>query len=133
MLKSSNELKNIYKIAMKLEGLKRHTSTHAAGVVISSVNLDDVIPILYNGDVINTGITGSYLEELGFLKMDFLAISNLTVIHNATKLIGPDFDINKINLNDFIVWLEHSPCNPQCVKNMVSWSSCRGSVVNKSD
>ena len=104
MLKSSNELKNIYKIAMKLEGLKRHTSTHAAGVVIYSVNLDDVIPILYNGDVINTGITGSYLEELGFLKMDFLAISNLTVIHNATKLIGPDFDINKINLNDNAVF-----------------------------
>lgn len=103
-LNNYKELKNLYQICFKLEGLKRHISTHAAGVVISSVPLDDVIPILNSGDFITTGITMEYLENLGLLKMDFLALRNLTIIANVLDLITKNtnkiLDLNKINLND---------------------------------
>ncbi len=98
------ELKNMYEIGIKIEGLKRHISTHAAGVVISSTPLDEVIPIINNGEFIMTGITMEYLENLGLLKMDFLALRNLTIIANVLDLIkentGKTLDLNKINLND---------------------------------
>lgn len=98
------EIKNLYEIAYHLEGLKRHVSTHAAGVVISSVPLDDVIPIYYNGEFIMTGLTMEYLEDLGLLKMDFLALRNLTIIANVLELIkentGKAIDLNKINMSD---------------------------------
>ena len=98
-----SELKDVYRVARKVEGLKRHVSTHAAGVVISSVSLDDLIPIYYNGDHIMTGVTMEYLEELGLLKMDFLALSNLTLIKSVVNNLledGIDIDIKKIPLND---------------------------------
>lgn len=98
------ELKKMYQDSSFLEGLKRHISTHAAGVVISSTPLDNVIPILNNGDFIMTGLTMEYLENLGLLKMDFLALRNLTIIANVLDLIkentGKVLDLNKINLND---------------------------------
>lgn len=98
------EIQNLYEIAYHLEGLKRHISTHAAGVVISSVPLDDVIPIYYNGEFIMTGFTMEYLEDLGLLKMDFLALRNLTIIANVLELIktstGKILDLNRINLYD---------------------------------
>ncbi len=98
------ELKKLYQISLKLEGLKRHISTHAAGVVISSVRLDEVIPIINTGNTIMTGLTMEYLENLGLLKMDFLALRNLTIIANVLELITKDtnkvLDLNKINLND---------------------------------
>lgn len=98
------EIQNLYHIAYHLEGLKRHVSTHAAGVVISSVSLDDVIPIYYNGEIIMTGLTMEYLEDLGLLKMDFLALRNLTIIANVLELIkdstGKVLDLSKINMND---------------------------------
>lgn len=91
------DLQKLYKIAFKLEGLKRHISTHAAGVVISSVDLDDVIPVcISNGDVL-TGVTMEYLEDLGLLKMDFLALRNLTIIDNVLSLIEKETG-EKINL-----------------------------------
>ncbi|MDE5540151.1 MAG: DNA polymerase III subunit alpha, partial [Bacilli bacterium] len=97
------ELKKMYQIAMKLEGLKRHISTHAAGVVISSVPLDEVIPIIKMNEFIMTGVTMEYLENLGLLKMDFLALRNLTIIGNVLELIkenaGKVLDLNKINMN----------------------------------
>lgn len=96
---SNNILKKVYKVSFKLEGLKRHISTHAAGVVICSVALDDVIPIcISNGDIL-TGCTAEYLEELGLLKMDFLALRNLSVIHNVVSLIEKSYG-KKINLNN---------------------------------
>jgi len=99
-----SEIKNLYKVALNLEGLKRHISTHAAGVVISSVSLDEVIPIINNGESIMTGVTMEYLEELGLLKMDFLALRNLTIIANVLELIkentGKVLDLNLISLND---------------------------------
>lgn len=104
MLEKNKALQKIYKIGLKLEGIKKNISTHAAGVVISKVNLDEVIPILKLGDTTLTGITMEYLEELGLLKMDLLAIKNLTMISNILELIEKDtkkrIALNKINLND---------------------------------
>ena len=103
-IKNNAKLNNIYKIALKLENLKRHISTHAAGVVISSSAIDTIIPICKSGDIILTGVTMEYLEPLGLLKMDFLALRNLTIIANVLELIEKGtkekLDINKIPLDD---------------------------------
>ncbi|MGN1337755.1 MAG: DNA polymerase III subunit alpha [Candidatus Coprovivens sp.] len=98
LVSNNNLLKKVYKISIKLEDLKKNTSKHAAGVVISSININDVIPILKNGDDISTGCTMEYLEDLGLLKMDFLAIRNLTAIHNVLDMIEENDGV-KINLN----------------------------------
>ena len=99
-----SDIKNAYKISMKLENMKRNISSHAAGVVISSKNLDDIIPVYINGDEIFTGVTMEYLENLGLLKMDFLAIKNLTTIAGILDKIENNthhkLNLNKINLND---------------------------------
>ena len=104
LLEDNKSLQKIYKIAMKLEGFKKNISTHAAGVVISNTNLDDIIPIIKQSEGTLTGITMEYLEELGLLKMDLLAIKNLTIISNILDLIKKDtqeeLDLNKINLED---------------------------------
>lgn len=101
---SNQSIKRLYHICFKLEGLKRHISTHAAGVVISAVDLDDVIPICKSGNDILTGVTMEYLEELGLLKMDFLALRNLTIIQNVLDLIknetGENINLNEIDFND---------------------------------
>lgn len=103
-VKKNIELQKVIAESLKLEGLKKHISTHAAGVVISSMPLDDVIPIYYNGDELLTGVTMNYLEELGLLKMDFLSITNLDIVANVLKLIkehaGKELDLNKIDYND---------------------------------
>ena len=98
-----NKLEQMYKISMKLEGIKRHTTLHAAGVIISSVNLINIVPTIKTNDGLLTGFTMEYLERLGLLKMDFLALRNLTTMHNIMNLIkakNPNFDIKKIPLND---------------------------------
>ena len=84
-LDNYEELKKLYRISLKFEGLKKNISTHAAGVVISSVPLDEVIPITVHDDNILTGFTMDYLEDLGLLKMDFLGLKNLTTIANIGK------------------------------------------------
>ncbi len=98
------ELKKMYQDSTFLEGYKRHISTHAAGVVISSIPLDNIIPIINNGEGIMTGTTMEYLENLGLLKMDFLALRNLTIIGNVLDLIKENtvkiLDLSKISLND---------------------------------
>jgi len=96
---ANSDLQKLYKISYKLEGLKRHISTHAAGVVISSEQLDNVIPVCYNGGELLTGVTMEYLEDLGLLKMDFLALRNLTIIQNVLELIEEETG-NRINLSD---------------------------------
>ena len=102
----SNELSNdvllskVYDISMHLENLKRQSSIHAAGVIISNKNLDRYIPITKNNDdEYITGFTMNYLEELGLLKMDFLAIDNLTLISNLLDEIKT-VDFSKIQLDD---------------------------------
>ncbi len=104
IIKERSEIKNWFYLAMKLEGYKRHISTHAAGVVISSVPLDEVIPICYSGEEMLTGVTMNYLEELGLLKMDFLALRNLTIIQNIldliTKATQKQINLNQIGFED---------------------------------
>ena len=101
---SNSDLQNLYKVSYKLEGLKRHISTHAAGVVISSIELDEVIPVCINGGELLTGVTMEYLEDLGLLKMDFLALRNLTIIQNVLELIeketGTKINLAEIPLDD---------------------------------
>ena len=84
---------------MHLEGLKKNTSTHAAGVVISSTNLDEIIPIHYENNTLITGVTMDYLENIGLLKMDFLALKNLTTIKNILDEVGKDV-LKNIDLNE---------------------------------
>ncbi len=100
----NNKLEKLFKIANKLEGLKRHISTHAAGVVICSEKLDKLIPIAINNNVKMTGLTMDYLEEMGLLKMDFLALKNLTIINNiltdVEKRYSKKINLNQIDLND---------------------------------
>ena len=100
VLNNNEDIKKVYYEATKIEGLKKHISTHAAGVVISSKALDEVIPIIKSGDNYLTGYTMNYLESLGLLKMDFLAIKDLTTISNILESINPKININKISLND---------------------------------
>lgn len=104
------ELKNLYDtdetmrkvldLSMKLEGLPRHSSTHAAGVVISGVPLCEVVPLQANDGVLITQFPMTTLEELGLLKMDFLGLRTLTVIRDALRFIEqqgkpvPDFSRN---------------------------------------
>ena len=91
-LSTDNELVNLYRIASRLEGLKRHTSIHAAGIVMSCVDLDEIIPLDNSHDFYTTGYSMEYLEELGLLKMDFLALKNLTLINDVLKEVGIGFD-----------------------------------------
>ncbi len=94
------ELKEVYKKSYYLEGIKRQISTTAAGVVICDVELDEIIPICCSDSNVLTGISLNYLEELGIIKMDFLGITNLTIIHNILDLINNEINLNKINLED---------------------------------
>ncbi len=96
------EIEKLYKISIKLEGLKKNISTHAAGVVICSENLDEIIPIRINNDTITTGYTMDYLENLGILKMDFLGLKNLTVISNILNQLDSN-PLNNIDLADKLV------------------------------
>lgn len=93
------ELNELYSISIHLEGLKKNISTHAAGVVISSVELDDIIPIYKENDDFKTGYAMEYLEKLGLLKMDFLGLRNLSIISSVVKSI-PNFNLDDISLDD---------------------------------
>jgi len=104
LLERKEDLKKCYKVSTKFEGLKRHTSIHAAGVVMSSIDLDEVIPLDKSHDFYVSGYDMTYLEEIGLLKMDFLAIKYLTTIHNIIDSINKDYNLNikfdEIPLND---------------------------------
>ena len=101
---SDNILKDMFNIATKLEGFPRHTSSHAAGIVMSRVDLDEVIPLVKTDSLYLTGYSMEHLEELGLLKMDFLALKNLTLIDNILNDIkeieNKEIDFNKIPLDD---------------------------------
>jgi DNA polymerase-3 subunit alpha len=85
MLLMDKDLSNIYNIASKIEGVKRQISIHAAGIVISELDLDSYIPLQKYNDYFITGYSMEHLEELGLLKMDFLALINLTTIDGVLK------------------------------------------------
>ncbi|MFO3667955.1 DNA polymerase III subunit alpha [Anaerococcus kampingiae] len=98
------ESKRLIDTARKLEGLPRHTSIHAAGVVISKDPLTEIIPLALSNDLVVTQFDMTEIEELGLLKMDFLGLRNLTVIKDTIKDIkknyGLDIDIENIDVND---------------------------------
>lgn len=103
MYDSDGNVRKIINLALKIEGMPRHSSTHAAGVVISAVPLSDVVPLQKNDDTIVTQYTMTVLESLGLLKMDFLGLRNLTIIRDTVNVIKhtePDFDIDNIPLDD---------------------------------
>ncbi len=104
VVKESTEYEKLVRISSHLEGLKRHTSIHAAGVIISSEPLMNKVPLYKSSDIILTGFSQEYLESLGLLKIDFLSIRNLTIIGNIINKIKEEkkiyIDINKIPLND---------------------------------
>lgn len=99
IINSSDKLMLLYEISTLIEGFPRHISTHAAGVVMSRIDLDRIIPLVRNDDIYISGYTMEYLEELGLLKMDFLGIKNLTTIMNIIADIESSLGI-KINFSD---------------------------------
>ncbi|MCI9104204.1 MAG: DNA polymerase III subunit alpha, partial [Lachnospiraceae bacterium] len=114
-LKESPDLRNAYEqddqvkylidMSKRLEGLPRHTSMHAAGVVISRTSVDEYVPLSRAADgTITTQFTMTTLEELGLLKMDFLGLRTLTVIHNAVSQVeknrGIRLDMDQIDYDD---------------------------------
>lgn len=104
LYESDPEVRALIDTCKRLEGLPRHTSMHAAGVVIGSRPIDEFVPLSRASDgTLVTQFTMTTIEELGLLKMDFLGLRTLTVIQNAEKLIRRkvnDFDISKIDYND---------------------------------
>ena len=101
---SEEDSKLLIDMALKLEGLPRHTSTHAAGVVISKDELTEYVPLTRNDKIIATQFNMIELEELGLLKMDFLGLRTLTVIRDAINLIkeneGKTINFDNFNYND---------------------------------
>lgn len=112
-LKISKELQSLYEndkqihelidLAIKVEGMPRHASTHAAGVVITDLACEEYVPLQSNDGQIVTQFTMTTIEELGLLKMDFLGLRTLTVIDRCVKMIqktNPDFSMDKISHKD---------------------------------
>lgn len=102
-IESEERFRKLFKIALKLEGLPRHESTHAAGIVFSSLPLNEVVPTTkIEDDIYSTQYTMEYLEELGLIKMDFLGLRNLGIIKEIVDDINQNenFDIKKIPLDD---------------------------------
>lgn len=101
---SDTTLSNMYKIATKIEGFPRHTSSHAAGIVMSQVDLDEVVPLTTGDGIYLTSYSMEYLEDLGLLKMDFLGLKNLTIITNIINdikmLTNEEIVFSKIPLDD---------------------------------
>lgn len=105
LYEDNEQVKYLIDMSKRLEGLPRHTSMHAAGVVISQKSVDEYVPLSRASDgSITTQFTMNTLEELGLLKMDFLGLRTLTVIQNACRLIkkgrGIDLDMDHIDYDD---------------------------------
>ena len=108
------EAKKLIDLSRRLEGLPRHTSIHAAGVVISKREVDRYVPVSTSSDgAVTTQYTMETIEQLGLLKMDFLGLRNLTVIEKAVELVNrnrkkegrDELDIEKIDMEDENIYL----------------------------
>ena len=106
LIKDDSQARQLLEYSQTLEGLARHASTHAAGVVIAPAPLTNFVPLFSppKGDEVTTQIDMKYIEELGLLKMDFLGLRTLTVVDDALAMIkanhGVDIDLDKIPLDD---------------------------------
>lgn len=94
----------LFQMAQSIEGLPRHESIHAAGIIMSGLPLTDTIPVTsLNDDLLTSQFTMEYLEERGLIKMDFLGLRNLSIIDEIVKEVqkeNPSFQINRISLCD---------------------------------
>ncbi len=104
LVAADSEVRELIEMSCKLEGLPRHTSMHAAGVVIANAPADEYVPLSCSGDgTITTQYPMTTLEELGLLKMDFLGLRTLTVIKDAERLVQnriPEFRIDEVPYDD---------------------------------
>ena len=105
MIKTDKNLKTLFEISANLEGLFRHASTHAAGIVIAENPLDDHIPLYKDpkSEIPVTQFSMKYVEKIGLIKFDFLGLKTLTVINETLKILKKrsiDLDIANINLDD---------------------------------
>src|SRR5215831_9907331 len=100
---SDEKLKDLMNVALRLEGLSRHASTHAAGVVISPQPLTELVPVYKtNRDEITTQYDMTALERIGLLKMDFLGLTTLTVLQDAVKMVEQNRDV-KIDIDNLLL------------------------------
>lgn len=117
-------VKSILDTSMALEGLPRHASTHAAGIVISSMPLDEYVPLYFSDKGLATQFGKKTVEELGLLKMDFLGLRNLTVIRDALRMIeenhGVKVDFSKMEYDDPAIYKMISDGNTQGVFQLES-------------
>jgi DNA polymerase-3 subunit alpha len=106
VMEKDPKVADLFATALKLEGLVRHASTHAAGIVISSQSLEDIAPLYKDQktEVVSTQFSMKPLEKLGLIKFDFLGLKTLTVLHQAVELIeesrGVRIDMDALPLND---------------------------------
>ena len=103
MYREEPKVKKLIDTAMALEGMPRHASTHAAGVVITKLPVYEYVPLARNDDAVVCQYVMTTLEELGLLKMDFLGLRNLTVLDDAVKMVQqrePEFALSKIPDDD---------------------------------
>jgi DNA polymerase-3 subunit alpha len=119
-----DRVKDLIDISRTLEGLPRHSSTHAAGVVIAAAPVDEYVPLSKNEDTIVTQFPMGTLEELGLLKMDFLGLRTLTVIRDAIELVKEDknveIDFDRMKYDDPEVFKMISDGNTQGVFQLES-------------
>ncbi|MDD5987100.1 MAG: DNA polymerase III subunit alpha [Eubacteriales bacterium] len=101
-------VRQVLDVSRAIEGMPRHTTTHAAGVLITRDPIDDLVPLFVNDKGVNTQFEKNNIEELGLLKMDFLGLRNLTVIRDALEMIydqhGVKVDMEKLDYDDSAVY-----------------------------
>ena len=119
MYNTSNDVKRVIDIAMKLEGMPRQCSTHACGVVIACGNLEKFMPLSRNGDDMTTQYSMTDIERLGHLKMDFLGLRNLNDIQKAVQYVkenyGVELDFDKMGYADEGVYKMLSSGNTKAI------------------
>lgn len=107
MYETDDQVRRLLDASRRIEGLPRHTATHAAGIVITPKAVDEYVPLAKNDDVMVTQYNMNELEHLGLLKIDFLGLRNLTVLHDCEMQIrkfDPDFSLSKISVSEQAVY-----------------------------
>ncbi len=107
LYETDSKAKKLLDMAMQVEGMPRHASTHAAGVLISAVPITDLVPLQKNDETVVTQYPMQVLEHMGLLKFDFLGLRNLTIIRDCVRAVQkyrPEFDIDAIPLDDANVY-----------------------------
>ena len=124
MYDENEEARNVIDMARAVEGMPRHASTHAAGVVISRLPLDEYVPLYLTDKGLSTQFNMTTVEELGLLKMDFLGLRNLTIIRDALEMIeanhGVKIDFSSMDYDDSAVYETISHGNTQGIFQLES-------------